>query len=74
MVLRGISKSLKFEILDTTELVKEVFERVGTNLIYSERIAKMTTFAFVLVLAIILCSAPSVFNVILERVLLDLIS
>lgn len=48
MVLRGISKSLKFEILDTTELVKEVFERVKTNLIYSERIAKMTTLAAIL--------------------------
>ncbi len=48
MVLRGISKSLKFEILDTTELVKEVFERVKPNLIYSERIAKMTTLAAIL--------------------------
>ena len=48
MVLRGISKSLKFEILDTTELVKEVFERVNPNLIYSERIAKMTTLAAIL--------------------------
>ena len=48
MVLRGISKSLKFEILDTTELVKEVFERVKSNLIYSERIAKMTTLAAIL--------------------------
>lgn len=48
MVLRGISKSLKFEILDTTELVKEVFERVKPNLIYSERIAKMITLAAIL--------------------------
>ena len=48
MVLRGISKSLKFEILDPTELVKEVFERVKPNLIYSERIAKMTTLAAIL--------------------------
>lgn len=48
MVLRGISKSLKFEILDTTELVKEVFERVRPHLIYSERIAKMTTLAAIL--------------------------
>lgn len=48
MVLRGISKSLKFEILDTTELVKEVFERVKPHLIYSERIAKMTTLAAIL--------------------------
>lgn len=48
MILRGISKSLKFEILDTTELVKEVFERVKPNLIYSERIAKMTTLAAIL--------------------------
>lgn len=48
MVLRGISKSLKFEILDTTELVKEVFERVKPNLIYSERIAKMTTLSAIL--------------------------
>ena len=48
MVLRGISKSLKFEILDTTELVKEVFERVKPHLIYSERIAKMATLAAIL--------------------------
>lgn len=48
MVLRGVSKSLKFEILDTTELVKEVFERVKPHLIYSERIAKMTTLAAIL--------------------------
>ena len=48
MVLRGISQCLKFEILDPTELVKEVFERVKPNLIYSERIAKMTTLAAIL--------------------------
>ena len=29
MVLRGISKSLKFEILDTTELVKEVLDIIS---------------------------------------------
>lgn len=48
MILRGISKSLKFEILDTTDLVKEVFERIKPDLIYSERIAKLTTLAAIL--------------------------
>ncbi|WP_314011133.1 Hsp33 family molecular chaperone HslO [Pseudostreptobacillus hongkongensis] len=48
MILRGVSKSLKFEILDTTNLVKEVINHTNLDVMYTERVAKLSTLAAIL--------------------------
>lgn len=48
MILRGLSKSVKFQILDTTNLVNEVLNKTGVDIIYSNEISKLTTMSAIL--------------------------
>ncbi|WP_064611003.1 Hsp33 family molecular chaperone HslO [Streptobacillus moniliformis] len=48
MLLRGISKSVKFVIIDSTELVKEVINRTNVDILYSKDVSKLTTMGAIL--------------------------
>lgn len=48
MILRGVSKSLKFMILDSTKLVKEAFKRTNVDILYSKDLAKVSTISSIL--------------------------
>ncbi|WP_073508328.1 Hsp33 family molecular chaperone HslO [Streptobacillus notomytis] len=48
MLLRGISKSTKFVIIDSTELVKEVINKTSLDVLYSKDISKLTTMGAIL--------------------------
>lgn len=47
-VIRGISKSSKFLIIDSTNIVKETMKRIDIDLIYSKDVAKIATEAALL--------------------------
>lgn len=48
MLLRGISKSVKFMIMDSTDLVKEVIKRTNLDMLYSKDVSKLTTMGAIL--------------------------
>ncbi|NYV27557.1 Hsp33 family molecular chaperone HslO [Streptobacillus felis] len=48
MILRGISKSVKFMIIDSTELVNKVIENTNLDVLYSKDVSKLTTMGAIL--------------------------
>lgn len=48
MLLRGISKSLKFMILDTSDLIKDILKKTNVDILYSRDVAKIGTLSAIL--------------------------